>query len=47
MKKLTKSASNMIAKAALNAAKQASDQFSIIFYQDEVPQKVKDLKKVK
>jgi cyclic lactone autoinducer peptide len=44
---ITKSAGNILANVALHTAKRASTQFSYIFYQDEVPEKVKDLKKVK
>jgi cyclic lactone autoinducer peptide len=44
---ITKSVGNMIASAALSTAKRASQQFSIIYHQDEVPEKVKELKKQK
>lgn len=41
---ISKSAGNMLANAALNVAKRASQQFSFIFFQEEVPDKVKELK---
>lgn len=42
---ISKSAGNMVANAALNVAKRASQQFSFIFFQEEIPDKVKELKK--
>lgn len=42
---LTRSIGGMFACMALIVAQLASTQFSLIYYQDEVPKKVKDLRK--